>query len=139
MQQKHNTTIFEKIISGEVPSTRIYDDKNFSAFLDAFPTSPGHTLIVPKKPYADLFEIPEELAENMLPVVKMLSEKIKEALKADGIKIIMNNGKASGQEVFHAHIHIIPRFDNDGWPNKIKYSEGEAEEIAKKIKKELQN
>jgi histidine triad (HIT) family protein len=130
-------TIFQKIIDDEIPSTKICDNENFAAFLDAFPTSPGHTLVVTKEPYKDLLETPDEISGKLLTFVKKLSIKIKEATGADGIKLIMNNGSAAGQEVFHIHCHIIPRFKGDKWPAKYEYKEGEARSIAEKIIQEI--
>jgi histidine triad (HIT) family protein len=124
-------TIFEKIIDKEIPSYTVYEDENTYAFLDINPNNPGHTLVIPKKPYVNIFDIPEDILKDVIVTVKKLSPVVKEVVKADGIKLIMNNGEAAGQVVFHAHIHIIPRFDNDNWPSK--YKEGEAEEIAKQI------
>jgi histidine triad (HIT) family protein len=126
-------TIFEKIINNEIPSIKICDNEHFAVFLDAFPTSPGHTLVVTKEPYKDLFEIPDEITAKILTFVKKISVKVMEATEADGIKIINNSGKADEPEVYHAHIHIIPRFKGDNWPLKYEYKEGEAKQIAEKI------
>lgn len=117
----------------------ICDNKNFAAFLDVNPNNPGHTLVIPKEPYKDIFEIPDEISGKMLTFVKKLAKAVKNAVGADGIKLTMNNGAAAGQEVFHAHIHISPRFDGDKWPLKYQYKEGEAKEIALKIQSELES
>ncbi|MCK4386623.1 MAG: HIT family protein [Candidatus Pacebacteria bacterium] len=133
-----NDCLFCKIVAGEIPANKVYEDKNFLAFLDVNPVNQGHTLIIPKKHSRNILEIDDETFKEMMPIVKKLSEKIKTALNADGINIIINNEPAAGQIIFHTHIHIIPRFANDGlrhWPGG-KYTEGEAEIIAKKIKEE---
>ena len=126
-------TIFEQIIDNEIPSHKICESENFVAFLDNFPQNPGHTLVVPKKPYENISEIPDELLGEMMLLIKKLSSKIQEAIEADGIKLIMNNGKSAGQIVFHAHVHIIPCFDGDVDTESYNYADGEADEVAKKI------
>jgi histidine triad (HIT) family protein len=106
--------IFCKIIAGEIPSFKIYEDESFIAILDRFPTSKGHTLIIPKRHAQDIFELTDNEASAILPLVKSLSAKIKTTLNCSGLNILQNNGKSAGQEIFHYHLHIIPRFDNDG-------------------------
>jgi histidine triad (HIT) family protein len=130
-------TIFEKIIDGEIPSKKIYEDDDFFAFLDIKPKTKGHTLVITKKPYKDLLEIPEKELEEYLKVVQKIAKGIKESLGADGFHLFMNNGESAWQEVFHAHIHIVPRFEGeeiDANPGThIEYKEGEMEEIQNKI------
>jgi histidine triad (HIT) family protein len=103
--------------------------------LDAFPSVYGHTLVVPKKPYKNIYEIPDNLDDKLFKTVKKMAKTIKKALDADGINIVMNNESAAGQIVFHAHIHILPRFENDnGYQGeRLTYPEGKAKEIADKI------
>lgn len=128
-------TIFEKVISDELPHYKIYEDEETYAFLDAFPSAYGHTLVVPKKPYKNIYEIPTELAGKLFQVVQKIAVAVKKAFEAEGINIVMNNEKAAGQVVFHTHIHIIPRFENDGGYHgkHLTYPEGKAQEIADKI------
>ena len=128
-------TIFEKIISGEFHHYKVYEDDDTYAFLDAFPSVYGHTLVVPKKPYKNIYEIPDNLDDKLFKTVKKMAKTIKKALDADGINIVMNNESAAGQIVFHAHIHILPRFENDnGYQGeRLTYPEGKAKEIADKI------
>ena len=128
--------LFCKIVSGEIPATKIYEDENFLAFLDVNPVNQGHSLVIPKKHSRNILDIDDDILKTMMPVVKKLSQKIKTSLNADGINIIINNEPAAGQVIFHTHVHIIPRFDSDGlkhWSGE-KYEEGEAEIIARKIK-----
>lgn len=132
--------IFTKIIAGEIPSARVYEDEETFAFLDIAPKTPGHTLVVPKQQYANIYDIPEDTLCHVMRTVKMLAPAIKRAVQADGINIGMNNEPAAGQEVMHAHVHIIPRFAEDGlefWPSGT-YKEGEAEKIAEKIQSEME-
>ncbi len=105
--------IFCKIVRGEIPSFTVYEDDYFKAILDIAPASPGHTLILPKKHAKDIFELPDEEAKRLYPVVKQLATRIKEAVGAEGINIIQNNGEVAGQSVGHFHIHIVPRKQGD--------------------------
>lgn len=134
-----NDCLFCKIIKKEIPSEKVYEDEYSYAFLDIKPINPGHTLLVPKKHFANLYEMPDEVLANLAPTIKKLAIAIKKAVGADGINIGMNNDSAAGQLVFHAHIHIMPRFKNDGhehW-HGTPYQGGEKEEIATRIKKHL--
>ncbi len=132
--------VFCKIANGEIESKKIYEDDDFFSFLDIKPVNIGHTLIIPKKHFLSLFEIPDELLAKMFIATKKLAKAVKSEVKAEGINIGMNNGSVAGQLVNHAHIHIIPRFKNDGhahWRGNISHTEKEMEEISKKIKANL--
>lgn len=131
--------LFCKIIRGEIPSAKVYEDEHSFAFLDIKPINPGHVLLIPKKHSLNLYEMPDETLRELAPTIKKLSIAIKKAVNADGINIGMNNDPAAGQLVFHSHIHIIPRFVGDGhehW-HGAPYQEGEISEVAEKIKKVL--
>lgn len=135
-----NECLFCKIISGEIPSTKVYEDEHTLAFLDIHPVNIGHTLVIPKKHSANLYETPDETLAQMMAVVKKLSIAIKSAVSADGINIEMNNDPVAGQIIFHTHFHIVPRFSGDGfkhWHGARDYQDGEDAEIAKKIKTHL--
>lgn len=105
--------LFCKIGSHEIPSYKIYEDELFLAFLDINPTSKGHTLVIPKKHFANIFELDQETSEKMFKVVTYLARKISETLGTKNINILNNNGPLAGQTVEHFHIHIIPRYEND--------------------------
>lgn len=140
ISEKENC-IFCKIINGEIPSHKVYEDEDTFAFLDINPVNTGHTLLVPKKHSQNIFDIETETLQKITPILKKLSLSIKEAVGADGINIISNNGGAAGQLVFHLHLHIIPRFSDDGlkhWHGK-NYSKEEMSETAEKIKLNLKN
>jgi histidine triad (HIT) family protein len=125
--------VFCKIIKGEIPADKVYEDADFLAFLDITPINPGHILLIPKKHYKDLFDTPDEILAKRAPLVKKLAKALKEAVGADGINIGMNNGPAAGQVVFHTHLHIMPRFSDDGyklWHGK-SYKENEATQTEK--------
>eukprot|EP00240_Pyramimonas_obovata_P007511 CAMPEP_0118935236 /NCGR_PEP_ID=MMETSP1169-20130426/15231_1 /TAXON_ID=36882 /ORGANISM="Pyramimonas obovata, Strain CCMP722" /LENGTH=148 /DNA_ID=CAMNT_0006878245 /DNA_START=137 /DNA_END=583 /DNA_ORIENTATION=- len=109
-----NDNIFKKILAGTIPSYKIFETEHAYAFLDAFPTARGHCLLIPKaEGYATMMDLPEDVAANVLKELPRLSRAVKEATAADGITIMQNNGPASGQVVFHAHVHVIPRFEGD--------------------------
>ncbi|OLA10479.1 MAG: hypothetical protein BHW12_02535 [Coprobacillus sp. 28_7] len=110
--------IFCNIICGEIPSYKVYEDDNFYAFLDISQATYGHTLVVPKQHFENLFAMPDFLLEKMLILVRDLASKIKTATNCKGINILNNNGEAAGQSIHHFHIHIIPRYDNDNFSIK---------------------
>jgi len=128
--------LFEKIIAGTIPSEKVHEDEHTYAFLDINPTAPGHTLVVPKQKSTNIFDIPESDWLAVMKTVRMLAPYIKEAMRADGLNIVMNNEPAGHQVVMHAHVHIIPRFEGDGlkpWRGR-PYEEGEAQRVAEKIR-----
>ncbi|MEA2112992.1 MAG: HIT family protein [Patescibacteria group bacterium] len=130
-----NDCLFCKIVSGEIPCHKVYEDKNFLAFLDINPANLGHTLIIPKKHSKNILEMDDELSKEMIIIIKKISKKIKTSLKSDGINILMNNEAGAGQIIFHTHVHIIPRFLDDGlkhWPSK-KITNIELEKIRNKL------
>lgn len=105
--------IFCKIANGEIPSTTLYEDEDFRVILDLGPATRGHALLLPKEHYANLFELDDALAAKALVTAKKVAAKIKKALHADGFNLVQNNGEAAGQTVFHFHMHLIPRYEND--------------------------
>lgn len=111
--------IFCKIIAGEIPSTAVYEDDDFRGILDVNPAARGHVIILPKNHAANIFELPDEDASKVMVVAKKIATAIKKAYKCDGVNILQNNGEAAGQTVFHLHVHVIPRYENDtvnvGW------------------------
>lgn len=134
-----NDCIFCKIINGEIPSSKVYEDDNVVAFLDLHPTNPGHTLVVPKVHCDALLDCAPEVLFNMTRTAQKVASAVVKAVGADGFNLGVNNGRAAGQIIFHLHMHIIPRDANDGlrpWGHK-DYAAGEMENMAEKIKKEL--
>jgi histidine triad (HIT) family protein len=101
--------VFAKVLRGELPSHKIYEDEDTFAFLDIMPRSDGHALVITKEEARDLFDIPPEALAKLMAVVQKLAPKIKDAMGADGVLIAQFNGAAAGQTVFHLHVHIIPR------------------------------
>ncbi len=106
--------IFCKLANGVIPTNSIYEDDEFKVILDAGPASKGHALILPKEHYADIYELPEEIAGKAFILAKKLATHNTALLQADGFNIVQNNGETAGQTVFHFHLHLIPRFKNDG-------------------------
>ncbi|MSU54815.1 MAG: HIT family protein [Candidatus Staskawiczbacteria bacterium] len=106
--------IFCKITKGEIPCFKIYEDNDVLSFLDIKPFSKGHCLVIPKQHFENVFDISEDALQKVSVVAKKLSEKIKDVFSADGIRLSQSNGVAAGQEVMHFHLHIIPRYENDG-------------------------
>lgn len=146
MQQKskipeHATSekncIFCKIIKGEIPCAKIFEDDKVFSFLDIAPANKGHTLIVTKNHYETLLDTPDEDLNDMMLKAKKIVRAMSSALGCDGFNILINNKKVAGQLVLHAHIHIIPRFKGDGidlnWMPK-KYNDKEIDEFKEKIK-----
>ncbi|MCI6689700.1 HIT domain-containing protein [Hominiventricola aquisgranensis] len=105
--------IFCKIANGEIPSTTLYEDEDFRVILDLGPATRGHALLLPKNHFANLFELDDETAQKAILVAKKMAGKMKDALGADGFNLVQNNGEAAGQTVFHFHMHLIPRYEND--------------------------
>ena len=129
--------IFCKIVKEEIPAEKVYEDEHTLAFLDIQPINEGHTLVIPKDHFENLYTLPDETLARMSLAVKKVALAIKEAVDADGINVGMNNEPAAGQVIFHAHIHVIPRKSEDGlhlWPQK-DYKVGEATVVAEKIRK----
>ena len=131
---KQDNCIFCKIIAGEIPSQTLYEDNQFKVILDVGPATKGHALILPKEHYANLYELPEDTASDVFKLAKKMMAKMTEKLHCDGFNIVQNNGEVAGQTVFHFHMHLIPRYKNDG--EILKYIAGlpSQEELAE-IKK----
>jgi histidine triad (HIT) family protein len=106
-------SIFSKIASGEIPSIKVYEDEHSLAFMDISPAGRGHTLVISKQEFADLWSIPEQTLFAVTRTVQRVALGLRDALLPDGLNIIQNNGAASGQTVFHYHVHLIPRWEGD--------------------------
>lgn len=136
-------SIFSRIILKEIPAHYVYEDDFVVAFLDISQATKGHTLVVPKVEYKDIFEVPEKTASRLFEVVVKLSKAIQKAFGAHGVNILSNNGEMAGQTVFHFHMHIIPRYEKaDDNLFKLKNNQGnltvdEYKERARMIKEAL--
>jgi histidine triad (HIT) family protein len=131
--------VFCKIVRGSIPAVKIYEDDETLAFMDIKPNHKGHALVIPKDHFENIYSLPAEAAARVMLTAQKVAIAIKNGVDADGINIAMNNESAAGQLIWHAHMHIIPRFNDDGGylGEKYTYISGEMEEIADKIKKEL--
>lgn len=110
---KDQNCIFCKIANGDIPSATLYEDEDFRVILDLGPANKGHALIITKEHFANLYEISDEVASKALVLAKKMVSKLTKVLKCDGFNIVQNNGTCAGQTVFHFHIHLIPRYEND--------------------------
>lgn len=129
---RDDNCIFCKIAHGDIPSKVLYEDNEFKVILDLGPATKGHALILPKNHYHDLYELPDEEAAKVMLLAKKMAIHMTEKLKCDGFNLVQNNGEAAGQTVFHFHLHLIPRYKEDGqtlgW-KALEPSQEELEEI----------
>lgn len=116
--------IFCKIVAGGIPASKVYEDDQVLAFLDITQVTKGHTLVIPKKHYRNVLDMDAEAAGQLFTAVPAIARQLKEKLGASGLNIVNNNEEAAGQTVFHTHIHLLPRFDqNDGLDIQFKVNE----------------
>ena len=121
--------IFCKIAAGEIPSKTLYEDEQFRVILDLGPAAKGHALILPREHYANIYEIPEETAALSMRLAKKMAVLITEKMNCDGFNIVQNNGAVAGQTVSHFHMHLIPRYKDDGQTIGWKPGEPTQEEL----------
>ena len=141
MSDTNTYCIFCAIIRGQSPVAKVYEDNTFLAFMDKYPITSGHTLVLPKYHYGDLFQMTEDEVGNLYRVVHTIASAVYDATGAQGLNTGQNNGKAANQIVPHVHVHIIPRYEKDSrdgkWPSRKVSEYRELEEIANRIKKNL--
>ena len=131
-----NDCIFCKIIAGDIPSSKVYEDEQVLAFLDIMPIGKGHTLVIPKDHSENLADTQSEMMAKLGPALKKVSAAVAAATGAAGVNLVLANGEAAGQDVPHLHFHIIPRHVGDGIrfdTGRKKYGDGEMEEFRKNI------
>ncbi len=132
--------VFCKMVGGEIPISKIYEDEFVLSFLDIGPISDGHTLVIPKQHFEKLDECPADILGQVCSRLGKITKAVAAAMNSDGYNVLCNTGKAAGQVVKHLHFHIIPRHTGDGvfnrWP-AYKYQEGKIEAIAAEIHKNL--
>ncbi len=137
--------IFCKIINGEIPSAKVFENEHVYAFLDISQVTKGHTLVVPKVHKENIYELTPAIASKLFEVVPQIANSIKEQFQPVGLNLLNNNGEKAGQSVFHYHMHIIPRYGKgDGfgavWKDHSgQYSSEQLQEIAASIQKGLSN
>jgi len=105
------SNIFAKILRGEIPCHKVYEDEQFIAFMDVMPQAPGHTLVVPKAASRNIFDADPAVLAALLPLVQRIALAVKSAFAADGVSIVQYNEAAGGQSVFHLHMHVVPRYE----------------------------
>lgn len=134
--------IFCKIARGEIDSAEIWEDENLFVFLDINPLTKGHCLIIPKQHFESIFDIDSKVLEKIAVLVKDLAERMKKNLGANGINLVNASGRAAEQSAFHFHLHVIPRYENDGlrmndwWQSKAKKTDiGELKKLAEDIRR----
>ena len=108
-----NKCIFCEIVKKKIPSKIIFEDKNFLAFLSIEPVSKGHTLLIPKKHFVDIFDFETAYLEKLMGTAQKIAKEIKKKNKATGVNLLQANGKDAQQTIFHFHLHIVPRYKND--------------------------
>ncbi|MDR2166397.1 MAG: HIT domain-containing protein [Clostridiales bacterium] len=124
--------IFYKIINGQAPSYKVYEDDDFFVILDINPANMGHSLILPKIPARDIFDLNEDSAAKLYPMAAKIAKAVQQATNCDGIKVLQNNGSAADQVVFYFHLHIIPFFEGEIRARK-SFTAEQFEEMAEKI------
>jgi len=136
-----NDCVFCKIVRGELPAAKVFENENLLAFLDVGPVSRGHTLVIPKRHYENILEIPSDQLSALTSHLPILGRAIVKATGSDGFSLVQLNGECSGQVVMHLHFHIIPRSSGDGvkfdWPKGGRYMDGEGETLAAAIVEEM--
>jgi histidine triad (HIT) family protein len=128
--------IFCKIVRGDIPAFKVYEDGYTLAFLDIAPVNPGHVLVISKFHAANLDDVDDLMLAYMMRTVQKVGQAMRKSLGVKGYNVIVNNGKLAGQLVDHCHIHVIPRYEKDGltpWP-QAKYQDDEARKIVAKLK-----
>lgn len=135
-----NQCVFCKIIAGEIPSATIYEDEDFKVIMDISPAAKGHAILLPKKHFANLYEMDDTIASKVLIVARKVATAMKEELGCAGLNLVQNNGEVAGQTVFHFHMHLIPRNENDSvnvtW-KQGSYAKGEVERVAAALAKRI--
>ena len=138
----HADCIFCKIVAGSIPAAKVYEDDHALAFIDINPLAEGHTLLIPKAHYESIYEMPPSLVSGLGGLLPALARAVRSAVDAQGLNILQNNGRCSGQAVAHLHFHLIPRVPGDPlgyrWPAG-KYPEGRLEEVRALVSGALKN
>jgi len=107
--------IFCRIVAGDAPAWRLYEDDVAVAFLDIGPATPGHSLVVPRRHAPDIWSLSEDEAASVMRAVHRLAARLRDRLRPRGMNVTQSNGAAAGQDVFHYHVHVVPRYGDDGF------------------------
>jgi len=131
--------IFCKIVEGNIPAAMVWQDDGYACFMDRYPMNPGHVLVVPKKHYVFLFDMPLPVVGKLFEHVARITNAICKVLKPDGVNVGQSNGEVASQTVFHVHVHIVPRFKGDTresfWPERKNFTVKELNDLAEQIAK----
>lgn len=127
--------IFCAIVAGEAPATIVDEDEHTVAFMDIHPWTRGHALVIPREHYADIHEIPDQTLAQVAGASKRLARRAADNLDSDGVNLLNSAGRAAWQTVFHFHVHVIPRYDDDPLELPIRPQEGDPEEIKQTAEK----
>jgi histidine triad (HIT) family protein len=133
--------IFCRIVEKKVPASIVYEDDVVMAFLDIHPLNEGHTLVIPKRHYSFIYEVPDEEVAHLYKIVKKIALAVRKGVKAGGITIAQQNEKAAGQDVFHVHVHVIPRYERQKLPRFEEVQEASRarlDQVAEKLKQCIQ-
>lgn len=140
---KHDDCLFCKIVAGEIPAAKVYEDEHVLAFMDISQVTTGHTLIIPKEHTQDIYDTSSEVASKLFAQVPKIANAIKKAYNPAGLNLLNNNEVAAGQSVFHTHIHLIPRYGNDDgfglkWVTRNdEFTPEQLQELAQKISEQI--
>jgi len=139
----HEDCIFCRIVNGEIPSAKVYEDEHVYAFLDISQVTKGHTLVIPKQHARNIYDTPSDIAGELFARVPKISNAIKTAFQPDGLNILVNNEAPADQSVFHLHIHLLPKYEaiegySSNWiTHPDDYTTEDLQEIAMNIGKEI--
>ena len=137
---KKDDCIFCKLANGDIPTNTLYEDDCVRVIFDAEPAAEGHVLILPKEHFDNIYELNDDTAGHVFKVAKTIATAMNKTLDMDGLNVVQNNGEAAGQTVFHFHMHIIPRHNDDtvnvGW-EKHKVSSERIKDITDEVRKYL--
>jgi histidine triad (HIT) family protein len=126
----HEDCIFCKVLAGEIPSEKVYEDEYAVAVMDINPWTRGHAVVIPRKHAANLFEIEEDELEHVIVAAKRLATNVRDTLGCDGVNLLQSNGRAAWQTIFHLHFHVIPRYDDDPLELPTRPKQAKPEELA---------
>lgn len=135
-----DSCIFCEIVAKKRSASIVYEDDNVMAFLDIKPMNEGHTLVIPKKHYETIYNVPEEEVVHLFRIVKRVTCAVKKGVNAEGISITQHNERAAGQDIFHLHVHVIPRYEGQKLPRFEEVQEASRErldEVAGKIRQHI--
>jgi len=127
--------IFCSIVAGDAPATIVDEDEHTLAFMDIHPWTRGHALVIPREHHTNLYDIPEETLDQTMHAAKRLAQRVRDTLEADGVNLLQSTERAAWQTVFHFHVHVIPRYEDDPLELPVRPEEGDPDEIRQDAEK----